>query len=241
MAKNILKKFTRLASWLIWEKNDLKNDFYLYPKRRFLVGVLMVSFLFWGIYRLWLATFSRAVIVMDQRAIELISTFKNPALDSFFSLLTFLGSGYFIGFCSLVLAFWLIRQRRKRAAFIAFSTLFGVGLLIFVFREIIFGRPRPSGCIPSALGQSCFSFPSGHATISFYFYGLLFSLITRFTRLKVKTAAIMGLGFSGLVLLVAFSRVYLGYHFLSDIIGGFFLGGIFVLVSAILIDFLYQK
>jgi len=55
--------------------------------------------------------------------------------------------------------------------------------------------------------------------------------------LKKRWLIISGTGI--LVILIAFSRLYLGLHFLSDIIGGFLLGGVWLVVAIFLIDYLY--
>ena len=134
------------------------------------------------------------------------------------------------------LAIFLFKLKRKKAVAAVFLTLVGSGLFIYFFKTM-FNRERPFGCLA---GKDCFSFPSGHATIAFYFYGMLFHLINRFVRLKKIVGWSLGLFFGFLILLIAFSRIYLGYHYPTDVIGGFFLGGIFLLVAAILVDFLYQ-
>jgi len=69
---------------------------------------------------------------------------------------------------------------------------------------------------------------------------MLFNLITRFVKLRKRYVLVLAMAFGFLVFLVALSRIYLGYHFLTDIVGGFLLGGVFLLISALMIDFLYQ-
>ena len=55
------------------------------------------------------------------------------------------------------------------------------------------------------------------------------------------TVVILGITLFFLISLISLSRIYLGYHFPTDILGGFLLGGVFLLIAAILIDFLYQQ
>lgn len=226
-----------LRAWINQEEKDLKNGFYSYPKRRFLYLILGVLLLLVAIFRLWLVISFKVVVNWDNWLVEQIKLLRTPFLDNFFSFLTNLGSGYFIIGAFLVLTIVLARSRRRKAAVAVFLTLLGSEILIYLFKDF-FNRPRPFGCFSDT---DCFSFPSGHTTLAFYFYGILAYLTVRFLRLTKTTAWLVGSIFGVLILLIAFSRIYLGYHFLTDVIGGFLLGGVFLLVAAILVDFFYQR
>jgi len=236
MAKTFWLKKIDFKSWLNQEKKGLKDDFFLYPKRKFLFLILGIYSLFFFIFRLWTAISFKRVDYWDNLIVQKISFLRSTFLDSFFYFSTNFGSNYFIIIAFLILAFFLFRKKRKKAMVAVLLTLIGSYLFIYLFK-IIFSRQRPFGCLA---GRDCFSFPSGHATLAFYFYGMLFYLGTRFLKLKRIVGRLLGLFLVFLILLVAFSRIYLGYHYPTDIIGGFFLGGIFLLMAAILIDFLYQ-
>jgi undecaprenyl-diphosphatase len=222
-------------SWLNWEIKDLLNRFYTYPKRKFLFLFLGIFLGFWAIFNLWLVIDSGTLNDFGDSIIRNIASIKAPFLDKFFFFITQFGSRDFIVLSFMVLATFLFAKRRRRAAATVFFTLVGSFLAIYLLKEN-FNRLRPSGC-----GLNDPSFPSAHAALSFYFYGTLFSLATRFVKLKWREVLALGTGLGLLILLIAFSRVYLGCHYPSDILGGFILGGIWVLAAAILIDFLYQK
>ena len=89
--------------------------------------------------------------------------------------------------------------------------------LNFVFKDIL-AQPRPFILEPSLnlIEASGYGLPSGHAQGSLVFFGMLALLIRKrwFTVISVI-----------LILLIAFSRIYLGVHFPTDILGGWFLGG----------------
>lgn len=225
-----------LRGWFKQEKNGLKSDFYSYPKRKFLFLFLVVAVIFQIFFKLWSATSFKTIIVWDNFIVNSLRQGRSPFWDSFFLFWTNFGSIYFIAAVFLILVFFLVKKRMKKAAFSVFLTLISSLFLISLFKDI-FGRPRPFEC---PFTKDCFSFPSGHATIAFYFYGMLFNLTTRFIKLRKRYVLLLGLALFFLILLVALSRLYLGYHFLTDIIGGFLLGGVFLLLAAILIDFLYQ-
>ena len=67
---------------------------------------------------------------------------------------------------------------------------------------------------------SGWSFPSGHAMGSFVTYGFLAYLLTRVPRVDVPRRTAVAV-LAVLVLLIGFSRIYLGAHYLSDVIGGY--------------------
>ncbi|WP_165981819.1 phosphatase PAP2 family protein, partial [Listeria monocytogenes] len=97
--------------------------------------------------------------------------------------------------------------------------LIGGALIPSIIKNIVH-RPRPTYKLNEHGG---FSFPSGHSTGSTIFYGMLaFMLILyvsrRWLRFKIGILAL------GIVILVMYSRVYLGVHFQSDVVTGFLIG-----------------
>jgi undecaprenyl-diphosphatase len=227
-------------TWLDGEKKDLTNGFYLYPKRNILFLLLGVFLLSWVLFRLWVVTDGKTAAAWDYFILNRIRQTQNLIFDKFFSFLTNFGSDVFVVVTFLVLIVFLFRKNRKRAAVTVFLTLVGSGLMV-KFLKSLFGRPRPFGCDFGILGESCFSFPSYHSMASFYFYGMLFYLITRFVKLRKSVFLSLGLLFLVLNFLIGLSRIYLGFHFPSDVLAGYLLGGIWLLVGIILIDFLYNK
>lgn len=121
-------------------------------------------------------------------------------------------------FPSIVLLLFIFKQKRK--SIFLFVTGSGGLLLLFAFKNI-FERARPP--YPLLYQETGFSFPSGHATFSFIFYGALAYLLW-LTDLP-KFFKILMMGF--LVLLsiaIGISRIYLRVHFPSDVLAGFCLG-----------------
>jgi undecaprenyl-diphosphatase len=98
------------------------------------------------------------------------------------------------------------------------------GMLLNAGLKNVFGRPRPHLQDP-LVHLLTLSFPSGHAAGSTVFYGALCALV--FGRWQRRTIRVMAVALASLmVLLVTFSRVYLGAHYLSDVIAGVALGAI---------------
>lgn len=124
-----------------------------------------------------------------------------------------------LAFTALV-ALWRV-WRHDRAA-LRMLAVVPAGMLLNVGLKHLLQRPRPE--LPEPLVHlATFSFPSGHAVASTVFYGALCALV--FTRVRSPVlrvlAALVGVV---MVLLVAFNRVYLGAHYLSDVIAGIAVG-----------------
>ncbi len=134
--------------------------------------------------------------------------------------------GGVVGTC-VVIALALVVLRRRNATIVAI----GVPLAAFVtdtLLKLVFHRARPAGALIPL--PPSFSFPSGHATVAAATYltlGLLLSDEFASTRAKVLCVALSAL----VAVAIAGSRVYLGVHYLSDVVGGLVLGTVWALVG----------
>jgi undecaprenyl-diphosphatase len=143
-------------------------------------------------------------------------------------VISFFGSP--IWFYALIgpLAILMIRRGEpKVAAYLAGTPILG-GIIDSVVK-IVVDRPRPSLIDPvaTAHGQS---FPSGHSMTSVIGYGVLLLVF-----LPPKPRSRLYLGIAGgitMVLMIGFSRLVLGVHYISDVLGGFALGGAWLLASS---------
>jgi undecaprenyl-diphosphatase len=124
--------------------------------------------------------------------------------------------------------FILAKKKKQFEVFWAFivSTI-GSFLVANVLKHII-GRERPlNGLVDEG---ASFSFPSNHSVLAVSMYGFLVFLVCR-SALPQKYKILLYIVFSGLIVLVGASRLYLGVHYLTDVLGGYVLGFIFVLIS----------
>lgn len=102
-----------------------------------------------------------------------------------------------------------------------------IATLLNQLLKYIIQRPRPEGY--RLIAESGYSFPSGHSMVSMAFYGLIIYLIWKMVKNKrIKYVACGILGF--LIPMIGFSRIYLGVHYASDVIGGFAISIVYLLL-----------
>ena len=118
----------------------------------------------------------------------------------------------------------------RRAAVFAFATL--LGNVVGYWLKVVVSRPRPpSELAYPGLVQNDFGFPSGHALHAALFYGFLAFIVWRCSSNRLWR----WVGVTGLVafaMLTGLSRIYLGAHWPSDVIGGFLIGLVLLLPLA---------
>lgn len=130
-------------------------------------------------------------------------------------------TGWLLAATALVAAWLAWRRSWPQLARLA---VVPAGMLLNLGLKNLFQRPRPH--LQDPLVQLVtLSFPSGHATASTVFYGTLCALA--FGRWRSRAIRALALGLASLmVLLVTFSRVYLGAHYVSDVAAGVAVGAI---------------
>lgn len=145
---------------------------------------------------------------------------RSPDLVVQLKILTSLGSpAWFWLLVTPAVVFTWRRHHPRLAVFLAVTTL-GGGLLGTAVKMAV-DRPRPSLVDPvaTAHGQS---FPSGHSMSSTVVYGALLLVFLPVVTRRLRPVLIAGVG--ALVAAIGFSRLALGVHYISDVLGGFVLG-----------------
>ncbi len=113
------------------------------------------------------------------------------------------------------------------------------GMLLNLFLKEVFERPRP--VFETLLVEEAhYAFPSGHAMNSLITYGLLAYLIAlnlkhRIARILVVFAAVIA------IVLIGISRLYLGVHYLSDVIGGYMVGIVWLAVCVAAMEIIRRR
>lgn len=105
------------------------------------------------------------------------------------------------------------------------------GLVFFHYGKLLFNRERPTVGSPIIM-ETGLSYPSGHSTMAMCYFGTILFLVGKHMRPSFAKKAIMA-GLILLILSIGMSRVYLGVHYPSDIMGGFALGAFIISLCAL--------
>ncbi len=157
---------------------------------------------------------------------------RNQVLTGFARLFTFLGNVETVAALALGMIVWILWRRRnwQPAAIVAGAV--GLGAVLTVTLKQVFGRARPPAADQLGAFDPEFAFPSGHTLNATILYGLIAALVVLGSRRRaVRIAAVVG--WLGLSLAVAVSRVYLGYHWATDVLAGFVIGVAVLSVAAL--------
>jgi membrane-associated phospholipid phosphatase len=149
----------------------------------------------------------------DVTILMLLHSLSTPWLDDLAITLTQLGGVLCVTVTVGLIIFGLIQQRQPRNALLLALIVGGAGILNLILK-LLFQRTRPD-LWEAITTELTYSFPSGHAMAS---SALAYALIILLWRTKWQAAAlIIGIGY---ILVIGLTRVYLGVHFPSDVIGG---------------------
>lgn len=150
-----------------------------------------------------------------------ILTIRNNNLTSILLIITNISSAYALIAISLIL---LLSLKKKKTPLLMSFNL-GCAFICNQIIKSIIERPRPIGI--NLITESGYSYPSGHAMVSMSYFGYLIYLIYKSNKSKTMKIFLIIL-LSIMIILIGFSRIYLGVHYLSDIIGGFLLSYIYL-------------
>lgn len=137
-----------------------------------------------------------------------------------------------------LLAGWFAWRKAYYWLIVLLATVPG-GMLLNVVLKHIFRRQRPSLEDP-LLTLSTYSFPSGHTVAATLFYGLLACYLVRRIRGWPRRALVVGAA-CAMVMLVALSRMYLGVHYLSDVMAATAEGGAWLAVCVTAVSTLHRR
>ncbi|MFE4426341.1 phosphatase PAP2 family protein [Peribacillus butanolivorans] len=164
----------------------------------------------------------------DRAVISFIQGLETPFLTTIMKFFTFIGSSSSIIILSLLVLFYLYKVLKHRLELVLFSAVVVGSPLLNLILKLFFQRARPD--LHRLIEIGGYSFPSGHAMNAFTLYGILTFLLWRhISPMWGRTLLIL---FSVMMILtIGISRIYLGVHYPSDIIGGYLAGGCWLTIS----------
>ncbi len=164
------------------------------------------------------------LVRFDLWAAEALHTYASDAsgLTDSFRVVGVPGSLEALSLISVLVAIALLLHRHWSALAAWLVAVLGGEGLNLLLKEL-FARPRPHFAHPLVV-ETSHSFPSGQAMESMVVYGMLTYFAVLTLRGRGKRAVSVG-GAIVLVILIGFSRLYLGAHYVSDVVGGFVAGG----------------
>lgn len=189
------------------------------------VALLVVAF---AALALVAAFGERTLLRIDRPLQELVVSGRRGWLNELMAWVSLLGTRYVIGALILGVAVWTFATGRCRVALLVLIIAFAVNPAVeWALKEGV-GRVRPE-LLPLGRGRGP-SFPSGHVVASVGFYGMLPAIVAGAgAGLRAKATA-FGLA-TAIIVAVGFSRMYIGVHWFTDVIGGFLIGTVVVLVT----------
>ena len=162
-----------------------------------------------------------------------IEKLRNDKLTTFMKLATKLSNPevmVVITIISIITCIKFIKNKKLSLGIIL--NLVGITLINQILK-FTFKRERPTGY--RLIEMSGYSFPSGHAMASLAFYGLLIYIIKRLVKNKSLKILLIIINIA-IIILIGVSRIYLGVHYLSDVLTGYSISIIYLLITTKLLN-----
>lgn len=176
----------------------------------------------------------KEIFAIDQVATDVVISISTPWMDTFWGIVTDLGSVTILTIASIILLVYLLFfSPFSRWVGIYFAVnMIGISALTKLLK-LTFERQRPD--VLAEYDGTGFSFPSGHSSGSMVFYGFLIYIVVISPMKKGWKRLLNGI-LGATVLLIGLSRAYLGVHYFTDIMAGFLFGTSWLLVCIIALE-----
>lgn len=177
------------------------------------------------------------IVGFDDGVYNLVTHNTNTFLDNMYKVFTFLASTVFVIVACLAILVISVFMKKKKMGAVIFGSVV-ISTVVNNVIKLIFRRPRPE--VRRLVVEKSFSFPSGHTMAAVTLYGILIFFVMR-SKLnktaKIAISVVLGL----LPICVAVSRIYLGAHFASDVIGAAITSTALLLIETYFIAKNYEK
>ncbi len=178
---------------------------------KIIIGSLLILFIL-----ILLGVITNNLSSFDNIIYKFFISFRCSFLDKYFKFITSFGNTNMI---IIVLGLFVLIFRDKKALVLTISTFSSVSINSII--KHIIRRKRPS--VIHLVKQGGFSFPSGHTMIAVCLYGYLLYLVNKKIKNKILKR-ILSIILVIFILSIGISRIYVGVHFASDVLAGYLLG-----------------
>ncbi len=168
------------------------------------------------------------ILAFDSAIISYIQGLETPTLTAIMKFFTFVGSGNAIFVIAVVVMFFLYVLLHHRSELVFFAIVIAFASLLNQMLKDFFHRARPDFHRLVEIGG--YSFPSGHAMAAMAVYGALAFILWRHIPTRIGRSILIILS-AIMIFMIGISRVYLGVHYPSDIIGGYFASALWLTIA----------
>lgn len=187
-------------------------------KKRLILGIMICSFII-----LTLSLKTEFITTIDQYFYNFLISFQSDKLTGIMKFITNTASAYFLILLTLTIIIFL--KNTKVKLFLVFNLIFSTLLNRII--KILVQRDRPS--ILQLVSEKGYSFPSGHTMSACFVYGFIIYLILK-SQLSKTLKIIFSILITVLIILIGVSRIYLGVHYFSDVLGAIIFSGIYLII-----------
>jgi undecaprenyl-diphosphatase len=158
----------------------------------------------------------------DTRIISYIHDNNSAFLTSIMKFFTFIGSGVVITIIVVLMMLFFYFVLKHRSELVLFAGVLIGSALLNVLLKLVFHRARP--ILNRIIDENGYSFPSGHSMAAFTLYGILTFLLWRHLP-SYWSRSLLIICSAFMIIMIGISRIYLGVHYPSDVLGGFLISG----------------
>ncbi len=219
-------------------QTNLKNNFLKIIKNKKwlqLITTIVILFMMFNALAISILEHKHFIQVMDYLGFRFLFSYFNSIIFALFMIITWSAKWYIVVIALLALSVLFYEKHRIKFIVSTWVTIVSSAFAVYILKNSI-ARPRPEY---AKIAEHSYSFPSGHATIATALAGILIYLILQTNNDKLKKITIPTIILWAILIYV--SRIYIGVHYLSDIIGGIIIGAIFATLGSATYRWLENK
>jgi len=187
--------------------------------------IILIGGLIIGFITTLLLSISNAFKPIDNYVYNAISSIQSPFMTKFMTFITKFADAVVIVILSIVVGLIILKTHNFNL-FKSYALNMGISNLLAQLLKRIVKRTRPN--VLKLVEETGYSFPSGHTVGAMTFYGFLIIIILNCLKGSLKLILVSILVI--LIFLIGFSRIYLGVHYFSDVLGSILLSSIFIII-----------